>query len=104
MDDDITANYHGGNAESIEAKALSRLNAGRDRIRIGRLAEQRSAYGITCDEAEVLLNLAHQTCSARFSEMKRDGILVMTQMRRETRNGGKARVMVIRGTIIDGAA
>ena len=95
MTTDITQNYHRGNPESRAAKQLSRHNAERDRARILRLAGVRGAAGLTCDEAERLLGLSHQTCSARFSELKRDKLLVPTQLRRPTRSGAQARVMII---------
>jgi hypothetical protein len=90
-----TLNYHRGNPESRAAKELSRRNAERDRTRILRLAGIRGGVGVTCDEVERLLGLSHQTCSARFSELKRDKLLVPTQLRRPTRSGAQARVMII---------
>jgi predicted transcriptional regulator len=93
-DTDITAKYHRGNSESIKAKELSLTNANRDRQRIIGLAQARGDAGITCDEAERLLGLSHQTCSARFSELKRDGILMATDQTRKTRSNASARVMV----------
>lgn len=95
FDDDVTANYHGGNPESVEAFDTSRATADRDRGRIVRLAKRRGSDGLTCDEAEVLLALSHQTCSARFSELKRDGVLIATNTRRLTRSRSPARVMVL---------
>jgi Fic family protein len=92
---DITQNYHRGNPESVKAHRRSRLNAERDRTRILRLVGARGAEGLTCDEAERLLGLSHQTCSARFSELKRDKLLAPTGTLRPTRSGAKARVMVI---------
>jgi hypothetical protein len=94
--DDVTVNYHGGNSESVAAKELSMENAARDRSRIFKLARGRSDYGITCDEAECLLGLSHQTCSARFSELKRDGALIPTNLTRRTRHNSPARVMVVK--------
>lgn len=93
-DDDITRNYHGGNEESKAAKELSKLTAYADRRRILALAAIRGVYGVTCDEAERLLSLPHQTCSARFSELKRDGDLVPTEITRPTRHKAQARVMM----------
>jgi len=92
---DITQNYHRGNPESVEAKKISRFNADYDRVRILRLAGIRGAAGLTCDEAERLLGLSHQTCSARFSELKRVKLLVATGQLRPTRSGAKARVMIV---------
>ena len=33
-------------------------------------AIQASPFGLTCEEAELTLSLSHQTCSARFSDLK----------------------------------
>lgn len=94
-DYDITRNYHRGNSESMRARELSRYRAGVDRRRIIELVRVRGGSGITCDEAEVALRLPHQTCSARFSELKADGVLLPTEMTRQTRRNAPARVMVL---------
>ncbi len=61
-----------------------------------------SESGLTCDEAERLLALSHQTCSARFRELSScqpplikkavnpDGTLI----KRPTRSGRKAQVFI----------
>lgn len=92
---DITRNYHRGNPQSIAAGQNNQGNAARQRQRILAVAVQRGGQGITCDEAEHLLNLPHQSCSARFSELKRDGLLLPTLFTRQTRNGSSARVMFV---------
>ena len=33
-------------------------------------AIEASPYGLTCEQAEGILDLTHQTCSARFSDLK----------------------------------
>ena len=33
-------------------------------------AIEASPYGLTCEEAELTLSMPHQTCSARFSDLK----------------------------------
>jgi hypothetical protein len=94
-DDDITSRYHGGNLESTEARdSLPETNLAAIRLTIRALARSRGEYGIICDEAERILNLSHQTCSARFSELKRDGYLRATGYTRRTRTGRMARVMI----------
>jgi hypothetical protein len=95
MSNDITSNYHQGKPESAAAKKLSDKTARYQRARIVALARKRRGQGITCDEAEVVLAMSHQSCSARFSELKRDSILIPTEITRPTRQGGRARVMVI---------
>jgi predicted transcriptional regulator len=63
------------------------------RNQITDVAKQRSD-GITCDEAEQLLGMLHQSCSARFNELERDGILIPSETTRRTRSGSSARVML----------
>ena len=78
---DICANNHGGNAESVEAD--KRVNKSRLRYMILRYL---GMDDYTCEEMEFLTGLSHQTCSARFSELKRDGLIEPTK-RRKTRSG-----------------
>ena len=54
------------------------------------------AFGATCDEAERILKLKHQTCSARFNEGHRKGLLVRTDRKRPTESGRDAFVYVYR--------
>ena len=44
---------------------------------------------LTCDEAEELLDIKHQTCSARFRDLKLEGQIVKSG-RRATRSGSAA--------------
>ena len=98
MTDDITANYHGGNPESVDAYAsLRRRELEALRQWILRVAQRRGKRGLTCDEAEVLLGLRHQTCSARFTELVADGRLTRTSYTRATRSGRQARVHIADG-------
>jgi hypothetical protein len=92
-DDDITRNYHGGNPQSAAANRRTRKN--RDRARIYAFLYRRASLGATCDEAEVALDMTHQTCSARFSDMKRDEVIIETNERRLTRSGSWAAVCII---------
>jgi Fic family protein len=96
MERDITANYHGGNPESVEAfESFSVERMESDRARIVRLTIVRGKHGLTCDEAERLLGLKHQTCSARFTDLVKDGRLTRTEERRPTRSGCPARVHIV---------
>src|SRR4051794_1264922 len=90
-DDDITRNYHKGDPYSAEAfESLTSQDKERDKIRIrGLMLNTDPKRGITCDEAEDILDMSHQTCSARFSDMKKDNEL-MKVSERETRTGRKA--------------
>jgi predicted transcriptional regulator len=92
---DICANKHGGNQESAEAY-LSTPAAERQamRDRIMRYAMRRGRAGITIDEISSKAGLAPNCVSGRISELKRDGLLVATSERRNTRLGRAARVLV----------
>ena len=67
---------------------------------VGKAAEQRmrvleairrSAHGATSDELEQLLELPHQSCSARVHELMKAGAIVAVG-KRDTRSGRKATV------------
>lgn len=82
MKTDICENRHGGNAESVEANKGA--NKGRDSARILTFLEWNESA--TCDEVERYTGMSHQTCSARFADLKRAGLIKPT-MRRKTRSG-----------------
>jgi len=50
--------------------------------------------GLTCDEAEVILGMRHQTISARFRELAKIGSIQDSGRRRPTRSGRRATVWV----------
>lgn len=52
--------------------------------------------GATCDEVEAALNMLHQTCSPRITELLRHSYLVISDQRRLTRQGRDARVYFAR--------
>ena len=80
--DDICANRHGGNQQSKSANA--RTNKERDVKRIMRLLY---IYGdLTCQEASDIIGMPYTTASARFSDLKRAGLIEPTE-RRKTRSG-----------------
>ena len=82
---DICARRHGGNARSTEAnRATNKL---RDALRI--LDYLKTVTDATCDEAEQVLTMTHQPCSARFAELKRAGRIEPT-VTRTTRTGCRA--------------
>lgn len=74
-DDDITRNYHGGNPRSIAANPRGMAKS-RDRKRIVEFLYGCGTHGAICEEAETALGLKHQTCSARFSDLKKDRVIV----------------------------
>jgi hypothetical protein len=107
LPDDICRNNHGGNPESEDAN----LSTDKDRDR-GRIVQQLDLTGLagaTCDQLEAALGMSHQTCSARCSELLRDGIAIrkwdqvhpFRYERRPTRTGCHAAVLVLRKNAYD---
>lgn len=94
--DDICRNYHRGEPFSEAANESAAPSKAIQRERILRyLAQVGSA---TSDESERALGMPHQTASARFSELKRDGRIVPAvdrdgkRIARPTRHGRMAGV------------
>lgn len=72
VDNDPTANFPHGDPYSTAAHDSIKGNKQRDFTRI--LAVLRDhPDGMTCEEVEIELGMKHQTCSARFTDMKRLG-------------------------------
>jgi len=96
---DICRNYHGGNAESEGANLDTATRKAQDRSRIASYLQL--VGGRTCDEIERALSLAHQTASARCSEMLKDGVIRRAPdgkgkyKRRPTRRGSMAAVLIV---------
>lgn len=88
---DITRNYHKGNKYSAAAfESETPRKKAKDKMRIRELMLRIDPkIGVTSDEAEVELGMSHQTCSPRFTDMKRDGELEWVG-ERPTRSGKKA--------------
>src|SRR5262245_66132246 len=92
---DICANRHKGNERSQDA---NRDTAPRKLRARERLLQAWEAYGAEGTIAEVVgdvLGMRHQTCSARCSELKRDGLLVRTGRTARTSSGSLADVLVL---------
>lgn len=81
MKTDICANRHGGNHQSQAANA--RTNKVKDGQRI--LWLMYVAGDQTCEEASEALAMPYTTASARFSDLKRAGLIESTE-RRKTRS------------------
>lgn len=98
---DICRNNHGGNPESESAN--EQTDKRRDSKRIVDALANSGWSGMTCDELEVELAMAHQTCSARCSELKRDGTIAYKNygldakryQKRATRTGSQAGVLIV---------
>jgi len=91
--DDICANNHGGNAESVAAhKSIVSLMPD-VRKKVFEFILTRGKNGATCDEIEVALGISHQSASARCTELKATGN-IRTLGTRKTRGGRNAAVLV----------
>jgi hypothetical protein len=90
--DDITRNYHGGNPQSEQANKRTRKTV--DRARVYQFVWSNNLYGATCYETEQATGMRHQTCSARFSDLKKDGIIIGTGRTRLTDTQSPAEVCV----------
>lgn len=51
--------------------------------------------GVTCDEVEFCLRMAHQTASARIKGLRDKGLIKHSGMKRKTRSGREAHVYVV---------
>lgn len=92
---DPTAEFHGGNRESVEAH--DSIRSAKQRLRKQVLDYIKAhPFGCTSDEVEAALGLSHQTVSARMTELKADGQIVPTGERRKTRSGRNAGVYLVR--------
>jgi len=87
---DVCERHHRGNDCSKAANRVTDKAAGQERI----LNYLSTVKDSTCDEAEQQLGMSHQTCSARFSELKRDGKIIPT-VKRPTRGGCDAQAFRI---------
>ena len=62
------------------------------------LAMLKRLQGATCDEAQTLLGLTHQSCSPCFTWLSKDGQIYDSGQRRVTRSGRKAIVWRVSDT------
>lgn len=101
---DVTAHRHGGNPESDEAHASIVGDKARLRRMVLAYVRDRGLIGATSEEVEHGLGLAHQTVSARITELKASRALYDTGRRRPTRSGRNAAVVMAREADEAGAA
>jgi hypothetical protein len=97
--DDPTENRPGlaradGNDTMRDAAKRVEPRSGSQRARVLELAMIRGELGVTDDEIEQVLDLAHQTASARRNELVADGYLTDSGIRRKTRRYADAAVWV----------
>ena len=62
------------------------------------LAMLKRLQGATCDEAQIVLSLTHQSCSPCFTWLSKDGQIYDSGQRRVTRSGRKAIVWRVSDT------
>ncbi len=90
---DVTENRHGGADTSIEAhKSTTADKRKAQRRQIFEFIRGTQDFGAISEEVQNALDIPHQTCSARISEMCRDGLLRYAKARRNTSRGKAARV------------
>ena len=85
---DITRNYHKGNkysAAAFQSETPRKKETYKMKIR-ALMIQVGPKDGVVSQEAEIALGMPHETCSARFSEMKRDDELEQVD-ERETKSG-----------------
>lgn len=91
---DICEARHKGNAESIEAFESTKETSSRKRLEVLKFVEARGDAGATVDEIAAGLPMPLQTVSGRASELKAIGRLIDSGLRRKTRNGRNAAVLI----------
>lgn len=65
------------------------------RLRVEQAFRQAGRRGLTRDQVEADLGLSHQTATARVRELLLDGVVTETQLRRRTRSGRYAAVVML---------
>lgn len=92
--EDVCANKHGGNAQSVAAQEQHGHRRVSQRARVWAFIYSRGEEGATCEEIEIALSMHRSTCSARVSELKNDGLVKESGRTRNTRTGTPAAVLV----------
>lgn len=96
LEPEYYAPYARGSDTSAEAAAaMTRPDAETLCGQILALITDHAERGATCDEVEVLLNLSHQTCSARFWDLHKRDFIGDSGKRRRTRSDRNAVVWVL---------
>lgn len=92
IEPDICANRHGGVDTSVQAD--KRVKKEYDRRLILGYVQASRGYGLTLDEACIVLERNPNEISGRFTELAKAGLIFATSLRRLTRTGSPARVWV----------
>lgn len=93
-DQDICAGRHKGAETSTEAfQSTPDSKRQRQRISVLNHIHDQGGSGATCEETSISLGIPYTACSARVSELLRDGAIHFTKARRKTTHGKPARVL-----------
>lgn len=93
---DVTRNFHRDNPQSAQANTKLGME-GKHHLRglILQYIENQGERGATCEEIERSLTMKHQTASARLTELKAEGS-VLVAGRRQNASGSTASVYVLK--------
>jgi hypothetical protein len=94
LNTDASVPYARGSDTSMAAAQSIQGDAARLRALVFEAIHKTGVDGLTCDGAEALLALSHQTCSPRFWELHKAGLIVDSGRRRKTRSNRTAVVYV----------
>lgn len=83
---------HNGTDTSREAARRVRKTVSQKAQTVLQAVTAAGAYGATCDEVEVAIDMSHQTASARMRELALAGLIEDTGLRRPTRTNSPAKV------------
>ena len=92
MDNYIGAPYDKGSATSKEAAASIISKLSNLELKVFKHIHAQGIAGSTCDEAEIALDMSHQTCSARFRGLVLKEAIYDSGVKRPTRTGRNATV------------
>jgi hypothetical protein len=97
---DITSNFHGGNRCSEEAnETVTPFKSNQRFLVLKMIAAYSPEAGISSDEVERITGMKHQTCGARFSELKADGLIFRIGYGK-TRSGCRCGLYVTRPEVV----
>lgn len=86
----LTQNTSRAAKESLDDTTITSLRAA-----IFALVKEAGQNGVTCEEVEALLEMKHQTASARLRDLAKAGRITDSGMRRKTSSGRAAIVWVL---------
>jgi len=96
-DDDDESLPHNGSETSRAAAQDAAAGAGTLREQVYTITFERGDEGCTCDEAEQITGRTHQSVSARFNDLLRQGRIKDSGRVRKTRSKSMATVYVVTG-------